>query len=600
MHLIPPPAAPGPALAEAETPHPKATGRMLLAWLAFAAPCWWAAKTLVDGLPALLLAAISPYSLASVFLRPDGLVARVFPPGAVTEDYQPGMAAALRDPFAFSVLLALLLAALAFRLRSRLGWFWFPSLLFTASAAVALFQPLAATFGGRSPDPAWLPWLSVAAGVAIAYPSFQALASLAPVRTRLGKLTATGAMLSAPPVAFGLLLGRGGSSPTLLVTLLPVFPLLALAVIRQPQTPSPLHSMPLRISLGGLAVSLALLLVGSVPRQPAWNTPNPPLTASRPPLPSAPYPKLFFQRGVSFTSEWPDSYESPKAHALLRKLRSRGVDAIALVPYASASPSSAELRHGHWERDEAVLALAATAHQLGMRVMLKPQVWFRGSYPGDFDLASDSQRAAWFAEYEKFALHHAQLAQQAHADLFCVGTEFAKLTRHETFWRQLIAKIRNVYPGPLTYAANFGREFETLAFWDALDYIGLNNYYPLPDSFRADELLRTVETVQQRFDKPVLFTEGGYSSYAGGHRTPWAENEGPLDLDVQARAYDAVLAAFWDKPWFYGAYWWKVGSNSFGGPLDRSHTPWGKPAMDIISHWYARQTPGRPEYPPTP
>jgi hypothetical protein len=49
-----------------------------------------------------------------------------------------------------------------------------------------------------------------------------------------------------------------------------------------------------------------------------------------------------------------------------------------------------------------------------------------------------------------------------------------------------------------------------------------------------------------------------------------------------------VLKAFWDKPWFYGAYWWKVGSNAFGGPLDRTHTPWGKPAMDIVAKWYRK------------
>jgi hypothetical protein len=95
----------------------------------------------------------------------------------------------------------------------------------------------------------------------------------------------------------------------------------------------------------------------------------------------------------------------------------------------------------------------------------------------------------------------------------------------------------------------------------------------------------------------VLFTEGGYSSYTGGHRQPWAENDGPVDLEMQAKAYDAVLAAFWDKPWFYGAYWWKIGSNSFGGPLDRSHTPWGKPAMAVVKRWYGRAAPGRAEHP---
>jgi hypothetical protein len=36
-------------------------------------------------------------------------------------------------------------------------------------------------------------------------------------------------------------------------------------------------------------------------------------------------------------------------------------------------------------------------------------------------------------------------------------------------------------------------------------------------------------------------------------------------------------------------YWWKVGSNGFGGPKDRSHTPWRKPAMEVVRKWYQRE-----------
>lgn len=572
--------------------------RVLLAWIAFAAPCWWAARSLLEGVPALLMAAVSPYTLASVFYRADGIVARVFPPGAVTEDYRPGMSAALRDPIGLSMILAVTFVLLALKARDRLGWFRFPVILTAGLVVLALLQPLSGGFGGRAADPLWLRWGMAAAGLALAYPVFRALALETGIANRAMRIAATTVMLSSPVLAFAALQGRGGwGFPSLQGMLLALpFVLLAggLATLPRPTKP-----IPLRLAAGGVVASIALLLVGTAPRQvgPARIRPTSvPVAAA---MADAPYPKLFFQRGVSFTSEWPDSYESPKAHELLRKLRDRGVDAIALVPYASGSRTSPELRHGQWERDDAILALAATAHQLGMRVMLKPQVWFRGGYPGDFDLADDAARDAWLAEYERFALHHADLARRAHADLYCIGTEFAKLTRHEAYWRQLIAKIRKVYPGPLTYAANFGQEFEALAFWDELDYMGLNNYYPLPDSLNPAEVVAKVEAVQQRFGKPVLFTEGGYSSYTGGHRQPWAENGGTVDLEMQATAYDAVLAAFWEKPWFYGAYWWKIGSNSFGGPLDRSHTPWGKPAMAVVSRWYGKAAEGRAEYPAT-
>jgi hypothetical protein len=273
---------------------------------------------------------------------------------------------------------------------------------------------------------------------------------------------------------------------------------------------------------------------------------------------------------------------------MLRRLPDHGVDSIALVPYGVIMRDSLQLRFGGWERDDSLVALSRTAHSLGMRVMLKPQVWIRGSYPGDFDLPSDAERQRWLADYRQFTLHYAQLAAEANVDLFCIGTEFARLTRHETFWRDLIAEVRTVYPGPLTYAANWGPEFENLPFWDALDYMGLNNYYPIPDSFDLSDQVANIARVQARWAKPLLFTEAGSASHEHGHRQPWTDRQGAPDLASQTRAYEALLAAYWGKPWFHGAYWWKVGSNGFGGPQDRSHTPWNKPAMDVLRRWYLK------------
>ena len=54
----------------------------------------------------------------------------------------------------------------------------------------------------------------------------------------------------------------------------------------------------------------------------------------------------------------------------------------------------------------------------------------------------------------------------------------------------------------------------------------------------------------------------------------------------QARCYEALYRAFYRKSWFQGMYWWKVGTNRFGGSSDGSHTPWGKPAMDVVARWY--------------
>jgi hypothetical protein len=160
------------------------------------------------------------------------------------------------------------------------------------------------------------------------------------------------------------------------------------------------------------------------------------------------------------------------------------------------------------------------------------------------------------------------------------------MSRYEAEWRKLIARARQLYAGPLVYAATQGPEFEGVRFWDALDYIGLNDYYPLPDDLSTDAVVRKVELVQRKFNKPVIFPEAGFPSLKDPHREPWSESPRPISLADQAKCYEAVLRAFYKKPWFQGVYWWKVGSNGRGGPQDGSHSPWGKPAMEIVARWY--------------
>jgi hypothetical protein len=306
-------------------------------------------------------------------------------------------------------------------------------------------------------------------------------------------------------------------------------------------------------------------------------------------LAGKPYEQVFFQKGVSFTAEWPDTYGSDGALHMLARLPGFGVNAIALVPFGFMRRSSTEVRFGGgWESDSGIEQVAAYAHSLGIRVMLKPQIWVRPGYPGDLEFASEAERSTWFAEYQRFLEHYAGLAKRIHADVFCVGVEFARLTRHEAEWRRLIVRTRELYPGPLVYAANAGEEFENLRFWDAVDYIGLDNYYSLPDDLNASAIVDKIEAVHRRYQRPVIFTEVGFSSLEAPHRQPWDETPRRLSTEEQARCYEAVFQAFYRKPWFQGMYWWKVGSNGYGGSQDGTHTPWGKPAMDVVSQWYLK------------
>ncbi|MBY0506875.1 MAG: hypothetical protein K2X03_23345 [Bryobacteraceae bacterium] len=296
---------------------------------------------------------------------------------------------------------------------------------------------------------------------------------------------------------------------------------------------------------------------------------------------------LHFQRGVNFTSEGWEGYHPAAAAKLLDLLKEHGVDAVALVPYGSMTRNSPSIRFDReLENSGTYVALANLAHARGMAVMLKPQIWGTdGSYPGDFAMLTEADRQAWFANYAQFVDEYAKLAERMGADLFCVGTEFKLLSRYEEEWRSLLARARLAYHGPLTYAATQGEEFEGIRFWDAVDYIGLNNYYPLPDTLDATAIAVRVGEVAKRYGKPVILPEVGFASVRQAHRAPWAE-DGPVDTAQQARCYEAIFRAFYGQPWLRGMYWWKIGTDYRGGPSDGSFTPWGKPAMEVMKRWY--------------
>src|SRR5438309_4165300 len=118
------------------------------------------------------------------------------------------------------------------------------------------------------------------------------------------------------------------------------------------------------------------------------------------------------------------------------------------------------------------------------------------------------------------------------------------MTPYEPEWRALIARAHELYSGPLVYSATQGPEFETIRFWDALDYIGLNEYYSLPDDLSTAALVRTVEGVHNRYQRPVILSEAGFASLEKPHRAPWDETPRALSPADQARCYEAVLKAF--------------------------------------------------------
>jgi hypothetical protein len=299
-------------------------------------------------------------------------------------------------------------------------------------------------------------------------------------------------------------------------------------------------------------------------------------------------------------------YSSAPSDQSLRRLAATGAEWIALIVQGYQETVASTITS--WEpprtpSDDDLKHAIATAHAMGLRVMLKPHVDLArdpSHWRGDIGTAfpDDSALEAWFASYSEAMLRFAALAQAQRVEQFCVGTELVGLSDHDQFWRDLIQKVRERFRSPIVYASNHGEE-ALVRWWDALDFIGVDAYYALSDSATptVTELKRAwvdrehvslLRSLNTKFGKPVLFTEIGYRSVDFAAQAPWSyATTPPANPQAQANAYQAALETFADEPWFAGFYWWNWPTNpNQGGPGDTDYIPVGKPAEQVLTHFY--------------
>ena len=316
-------------------------------------------------------------------------------------------------------------------------------------------------------------------------------------------------------------------------------------------------------------------------------------------------PRAAAWRGANFTNEMgPGGYGTAESDSAMSDLARAGANAVALVVYGGMARQEATVHYGGLRAEESDSSLAhavRTAHALGLKVLLKPQIWvWPHTFSGDLKLSG----AAWetFREsYRGFLDHYRDLAIATGAEGLCVGTELGGLTlEHPDDWRGLVREARRGYHGLLTYSANWDHEFEALAFWGELDCIGLSCYFPLRGSGPEDErraardVCERLGQVSRRWKRPVLLTEFGFPSRAGADAEPWHEIRGAADFALQARCASALLAELRGCPWLEGALWWKW-YNSLDPPDsdDVSYAPRGKPVEKVLREFYRGQAASR-------
>jgi hypothetical protein len=323
----------------------------------------------------------------------------------------------------------------------------------------------------------------------------------------------------------------------------------------------------------------------------------------------------------------------------LAEMAARGANAVVFtptwtlqvsrpLPILGLDPSRSAFRSD-------LLAFAAEATRDGMQVGLRPTLtpaygtlaeWWSG---GTRDAA---WWAVWYESYRSFILTQARLAADAGAATLILGglevapalpsgaladgTPSGAPADADARWRTLISEVRSVFPGRVGFELEFGDALQTPpSFLDAVDEVHLRWHAPLTLGGPADVqsmqataaglLDDTVFAQPALPGKPIVLhveyasVEGGVDNCPaapdGSCRAPSAFDLGAVvdpdlavELTTQAQAYNALLLETNSRPEITGFF----ASADFPivSLLDKSASPHGKPAQDVLTFWYQKLT----------
>lgn len=259
---------------------------------------------------------------------------------------------------------------------------------------------------------------------------------------------------------------------------------------------------------------------------------------------------------------------------------------------------------------------------------------------------------AWFDNYTAFAVHFATLAQQQNLPYFILGDNLEDVSydtanttqaadpagtptvpgenigkctgRRDCEWRQVIYAIRNNaystitgghqvhqganYTGKLIYMAGWGTdgypyhpkskpEFEAITWWNAVDIIGIDAYFPITkdedDPSVSDvvagwqgtapaaeqtgqgDIISRIAAVSASAQRPVVLT-AGYESALGDNISPGNPPSTVPDQGEQQSDMQGLVQAFTGQNWWAGVFW------SADEPL-APHS--AQPGWDTSSNW---------------
>ena len=286
------------------------------------------------------------------------------------------------------------------------------------------------------------------------------------------------------------------------------------------------------------------------------------LNAAAEPLP--------FYKGVTVSCQtWGKEWQTPEMMQTLDELKSLGANSFSIHPYARIREDG-QVTFRVVDDHRHVRVPLDAARERGMSAMLIPHLAYWGTkftWRGEIKFETEAEWDRFFADYETWIVEMAKLAEAHGAAVFSVGLEYTHAQKFEARWRRIIAAVRAVYRGKVTYGANWG-EYADVKFWDALDYIGVLAYFPLttardptPAQLAAGWAKRAGEMARfssENRGKQFLFVEVGYNESARAAAEPWSYAMGGENAtEIQQRCIASALQLTGKHPWLAGMFWWK-------------------------------------------
>ncbi|QJP34240.1 glycoside hydrolase [Nonlabens sp. Ci31] len=294
-------------------------------------------------------------------------------------------------------------------------------------------------------------------------------------------------------------------------------------------------------------------------------------------------------------------------HKAITPIKNYNANYAAIIPYAwmhslDQPQINYEEKRGWWgEKPKGVAVTIQLMKDQGIDVLLKPQIWIgRGDYTGHIKLKTEEAWKTLEDSYTAYIMRFVHIAANEKIGMFCIGTELDSFVKERpAYWQQLIKNIREIYTGKLTYAGNWD-SYKHVSFWNELDFIGVDAYFPLSEEKTPDATTVTknwqkwkneMKGISEKFDKKILFSEYGYISADFAGKEPWknAQEEHEVNEEAQHILFQQLYENMWQEDWMAGGFIWKHhAENSKWHGYEKRFTPQNKKAQKTITEAYRK------------